>query len=538
MISAASRVELRGRPAAPGLARGALVVHVDARRAEARAGSPAEERGRLDGAIAAAAAEIADLVGAQEDPEAAAILEFQLAMLEDGALTEGALRAIDDGQSAASAWSDALAAMAADYRASEDEYFAARAADLDDLAERVAAHLAGASTGAYDLPPGAILFARDLTPSRFLATDWSGGRAVALAEGSPTAHVAILARARGVPLAVGFGAADLGPHVEALLDAEAGRLVLSPTDADRAAFESRRAEEGDLRAVEARLLPHPAVTADGVAVKVMVNAGDPAELSAIDPATCDGIGLVRTEFLFHGRRGLPDEEEQRAAYVRLLEWAGGRPVVVRTLDAGGDKPVPGLTRVEDNPFLGLRGIRLSLARPDVFRVQVRALLRAAPAGNLLVMAPMVALPSEMAAVRAIVAEEAAALAAAGVPHALPPLGMMVEVPAAALTLDLFDVDFVSIGSNDLTQYVMAASRDASDLVGLDDAGAPAVQRMIRMVVEAGAARGIPVSLCGDAGGDPAVLPKLLDAGLRSVSVAPAALGRAKRIIAGYRGAAP
>ncbi len=146
--------------------------------------------------------------------------------------------------------------------------------------------------------------------------------------------------------------------------------------------------------------------------------------------------------------------------------------MVRTLDAGGDKPIEGLTRAEANPFLGLRGVRLSLARPDVFRVQVRALLRAAPHGDLLVMAPMVALPAEMDAVRRIFAEEAAALAAAGIEHRLPKLGMMVEVPAAALTLDLFDVDFVSIGSNDLVQYVMAASREASDLPGLDDAGAP------------------------------------------------------------------
>ncbi|WP_165645198.1 putative PEP-binding protein, partial [Oharaeibacter diazotrophicus] len=442
---------------------------------------PAEERGRLADAVAAAGAEIAGLSAAQDDPEAAAILEFQAALAADDALVEGAFAAIEGGASAEEAWGDAMADMAGDYRGADDEYFRARAADVEDLAARVADRLAGRDTGPVALPPGGILVARDLTPSLFLASDWSAGRAVALTEGSPTAHVAILARARGVPMAVGFGAVDATGHGEAILDAHTGRLVLSPDADDLSRFAFAAEADAAERAVEAELAGRPAATADGVAVKVMVNAGDPAELDAVDPAACDGIGLVRSEFLFHGRRGLPGEDEQFAAYRRLLAWAAGRPVVVRTLDAGGDKPVEGLTRDEANPFLGLRGVRLSLARPEVFRVQVRALLRAAVHGDLLVMAPMVALPAEMAAVRRIFDEEAAALAAAGTAHRTPPLGMMVEVPAAALTLDLFEVDFVSIGSNDLVQSVMAAARDASGLDGLDDAGAPAVQRLIRTV---------------------------------------------------------
>lgn len=530
--AAPPRLELRGRPASPGLARGPLVVWREARTERRTSGTPEEEQARLVAAVAAAAADVADLIGRQSDPEAAAILEFQLAMLEDEALVEAPVASIAEGVPAADAFAATLAAMVEEYRAAEDEYFQARAADLEDLAERVVGHLTGRRDVEVALPPGAILHARDLTPSRFLSIDWSDGRAAALAEGSPTAHVAILARSRGVPLVVGLGPVEAEEHGFALLDSGEGRLILSPDPADEAAFATLLSGAAQAAEVEARLATEAAVTSDGTRITVMVNVGDPAELDRLSPAISDGIGLVRSEFLFHGRKGLPGEEEQLAAYRRILEWAAPRPVVVRTLDAGGDKPIPGLTRDEANPFLGLRGVRLSLARPDVFRVQIRALLRAAPLGKLKVMVPMVALPSEMAAVRALFAEEARALAAAGIAHAVPELGMMVEVPAAALTVDLFDADFLSIGSNDLTQYVMAASRDATDLHGLDDAGAEAVQRMIRATVEAAARRSLPVSLCGDAGADPAVLPRLLALGLRSVSVAPAAVGRVKRVIAG------
>lgn len=530
-----SRQIVRGRPASPGLARGPVVVLGEVRVDGRPGGSPADEESRLRQAIGEAAEDIAALIAGVDDPEAAAILEFQLAMLEDEALIADALPAIEGGAPAAVAFSDAMAEMAAGYRAGSDEYFQARASDLEDLTERVIGRLTGVSTGAIALPAGGILLARDLTPSRFLASEWSAGRAIALLEGSPTAHVAILARSRGVPMVTGLGPLDAGAHAEALLDGDIGRLVLSPSADDLSAFAGSLASAGRVRALEDALIARPAISADGLSVKVMINAGDPAELARLDPSICDGIGLVRSEFLFHGRRGLPDEAEQLAAYRRILAWAGGRPVTIRTLDAGGDKPIEGLTRVEENPFLGLRGIRLSLKRPDVFRVQIRALLRAAADGDLLVMAPMVALPAEMQAVTDLVVEEAGALQRAGVPHRIPPIGMMIEVPAAALALDLFDVDFASIGSNDLVQYTMAASRDAGGLDGLDDAGAEAVQRLIAMAVRSARDQDLPISLCGDAGSDPAVLPRLLDAGLRSISVAPAQVGRVKRVIAEWRG---
>jgi len=272
------------------------------------------------------------------------------------------------------------------------------------------------------------------------------------------------------------------------------------------------------------------VTADGVAVAVHINVAGPDELASLSPAICDGIGLVRTEFLFAGE-GLPDEETQYRVYRRLTEWAAGKPVTIRTLDAGGDKPVAGLTAAgESNPFLGMRGIRLSLARPEVFAVQLRALARAACHGALRIMLPMVTVPEELEAARALLDTEVAALRTAGMLATRPPIGIMVEVPAAALAIERFDAAFFSIGSNDLTQYVTAAGRDIAAVADLANPLNPAVLRLIRMVAEHGRARGREVSLCGDAGGDPEAIGPLLAAGLRSLSVAPFALAATKAAI--------
>jgi phosphotransferase system enzyme I (PtsI) len=217
----------------------------------------------------------------------------------------------------------------------------------------------------------------------------------------------------------------------------------------------------------------------------------------------------------------------------VLEWADGKPVTIRTIDAGGDKPVPDFTVEEGNPFLGLRGIRLSLARPEVFRVQIRALLRSAVHGNLKVMFPMISVPEEYARASALFAEEAKNLGEAGQPYAMPPLGIMVEVPSVAIAPELFsDVAFFSIGSNDLTQYVMAAARDNTAVAALNSVTNPAVLRLIASVAAFGLLHSIPVSLCGDAGGDPKAIPHLLKGGLRDLSVAPAQLALAKAAIAG------
>jgi phosphotransferase system enzyme I (PtsI) len=276
----------------------------------------------------------------------------------------------------------------------------------------------------------------------------------------------------------------------------------------------------------------PARTASGRRIAVHLNIAAPQDLAGLDPAICDGIGLVRTEFLFEASGGLPDEDTQYAAYRRILAWAEGRPVTIRTLDAGGDKPIAGLTIAgESNPFLGLRGIRLSLSRPDVFRPQLRALARAAVHGTLKVMLPMVAVPSELGQAGALLDAEITALRAEGVACVRPPLGIMVEVPAAALRAEDFDAAFYSIGSNDLTQYTMAAARDIGAVADLNDTGNPAVIALIARTVEAGRARSVEVSLCGDAAADTHLTRALLATGLTVLSVPPVAVARLKAAIA-------
>jgi phosphotransferase system enzyme I (PtsI) len=274
----------------------------------------------------------------------------------------------------------------------------------------------------------------------------------------------------------------------------------------------------------------PARTADGTDVKVMVNIAGPDDVDSIDVETCDGVGLMRTEFLFGD--GPPDEETQYGAYSKVLDWAKGRPVTIRTVDAGGDKPVPGFTIEERNPFLGLRGVRLSLARPEVFCVQLRALCRAATRGNLKIMLPMVTIPDEIVAASSCLDRAMAELNAEGIPATRPALGIMVETPAVAIVPQHFSsAAFLSIGSNDLTQYVTAAARDSTHVAGLNDLAHPAMNILISGVASYAAAAGIELSICGDAASSPVHLPNLLHAGLRSLSVAPAALGRVKATLA-------
>jgi phosphotransferase system enzyme I (PtsI) len=343
----------------------------------------------------------------------------------------------------------------------------------------------------------------------------------------------MLARSRGVPMIVGVGKLDLAGHETAIVDGDAGRIVLSPRSGDWSAFEAAKSRVATLNVEDATAAMKAATTRDGMAIKVMINIAEPEELDRLDPAICDGIGLVRTEFLFSKKGGLPDEEAQYRVYRRIAEWAGSKPAVLRTLDAGGDKPIRGLTvDGESNPFLGTRGIRLSLARPEIFRVQLRAMARAAVHGNVKVMLPMVTVPEEIDRAAALLDAAVAELEVEGVPCRRPPLGIMVEVPAVAIVPAAFaKAAFFSIGSNDLTQYVTAAARDIAAVSALNDPGHPAVISLIGQVVMAGAKLGRDVSLCGDMGGDPKHLPMLIAAGLRSVSVAPPLVGRTKRAIA-------
>ncbi|HEX3066649.1 MAG TPA: phosphoenolpyruvate--protein phosphotransferase [Dongiaceae bacterium] len=523
-----------GKVASPGLVSGRIRFHARRAESDAATGTPAEEASRLDQALSTAATQLARL-SQTVDEAAQGILEFQIALIEDDELVEPVRRAIAAGSSAAKAWRQALDAQVSEYQAAPDSYFRARAADLVDLRDRVLDLLSGVaeeSDHAGEGDEARIYVGEDLAPSRFLEIDWQNYRGGALLAGSANGHVAILARARGIPLIVGLGAADLVAGADAILDAEEGRLIQDPIRHTRDIFARRMTTRSATAAAEAEFLPRPAITAGGQRIAVAINVDEPGIVERVDASHCDGIGLTRTEFLFSAPGGWPDEGKQFEIYAGLIAWAKGRRVTIRTLDAGGDKPIPGLTPDgEANPFLGLRGIRLSLSRPDMFSVQLRALARAAATGPLKVMLPMVTVPREIEETRALFKTAIADLIKAGVKATMPSLGMMVEVPAAAINVAHFEVDFFSIGSNDLVQYVTATSRDNSAVAALHDPLDPAVLELIGRVVAHGAASGRDVGLCGDMASDARYLPKLLDLGLRSISVAPARLARIKAEIA-------
>src|SRR6195256_2970359 len=528
---AALRIE--GRPAAPGIALGPLVRLAPVKHDVRQHRSAAEEHQGLVDALNASQEDLSLLAREAGDAEAEAILSFQIALLEDDNLAAPAFARIADGEAANRAWSAAIDPEIASYDEAEDSYFRARASDLRDLRDRVLRHLAGEAD--QTVPAGVIVAADDMPPSTFLATDWREG-GLALRRGSPSSHVAILARSRGVPMIVGIDLDRLDDDSEALLDGDAGLLIVNPDTDTRTAYCQRRAEQVEARKAMASC-NGPAHTATGELVRVMINVTGLAELATLDPGHVDGIGLMRTEFLFHGRDKLPTEEEQYRIYRRMLEWAGDKPVTIRTLDAGGEKPIAGLTQPDDmNPFLGVRGVRLSLRRPDVFRAQLRALARAAVAGNLKVMIPMVRVPEELDRCRALFQQACDELRREGIDAQMPPLGMMVEVPAAALPIEDFNAAFFPTGSNDLIQYGAAASRDEPQLADLTRPSR-AVFGLIGHVVKYANQVGRETSLCGDLAGEPGQVAALLDQGLRILSVTPGVLGAVKAAITSYSGPA-
>lgn len=562
---------LCGQPASPGYARGpvhvldgflngAQQVYHDPEGDPAAIGGlpqeqpvpdPAREAIKLSRAIATAADEMRVFISsldadASRNRDAIGILGFQLVFLEDDALAAPALAAIAAGRAAIEAWRMTMDQEIQGYELAEEEYFRARASDLGDIRDRVLDCLQRGSSVADEwlatIPQGALLLAGDLPPSRFLAIDWSRVGALSLLQGSPASHIAMLARSRGVPMIVGLHTA---PHrvtdwqgLEAIVDANAGELVIRPGAASLAKYAACRQREAAIDAVAEGLRFESVRTADGTPIRMYINLSDLQELDSVDPGSCDGIGLARTEFLFQREAGLPSEETQYQTYRRLVEWAAGRTVTIRTLDVGGDKPIPGLTlEGETNPFLGVRGLRLSLARPDVFRVQLRALARAAAHGQIKLMVPMVTMPHELERVRQMLDEALTSLVREGTPAARPIVGMMVEVPAAAIAADEFDAGFFSIGSNDLAQYVAAVGRDVGALADLASPTQTAMLRLIRYVVRVGNRHGIETSLCGDAASDPAEVAALLGTGLRTLSVAPAQLARVKLAVTRTRLAA-
>lgn len=524
----------KGEAVSPGIAIGTLCWLAAARVGDQTSRTDVNQADQLRAAITAAIAQLRLLASSLSGDEAE-LIEFQIAMLADDALSEQAFLDISQGMAAVAAWQKAMDRQIEEYAASEDDYFKARAADLSDIHERVLVELIGGDQTGQSIPPGAVIAAHDLTPSRFLQTDWDSGGGVVLTEGSAMSHVAILARARGVPMVIGVAdldAADTGvePSVRIAIDGGTGEVCLQPDDAVLQRFAKRSAEQQAHQHALGKYLEQDAATADGHQVDVCINVAHESDVDHVNVAHCNGIGLMRTEFLFGN--GLPDEETQFRAYRHLLSWAAGKPVTIRTLDAGGDKPVANLTvDGERNPFLGQRGIRLCFQHPDVFMVQCRALCRAAAHGNLKVMFPMIATTQEYARAEQFVFDALDQLRREHIVCRRPVLGMMVEVPAAAICIDAFDKPaFFSIGSNDLLQYLSATSRDDPSLRDIAEDCQPAMLVLIEQMMRIADERNQEVSFCGDLASQPKALAPLLRTGLRTISVAPAKLAEVKAAI--------
>ncbi|MGQ0520565.1 MAG: phosphoenolpyruvate--protein phosphotransferase [Actinomycetota bacterium] len=477
--------------------------------------------------------------GATGGGDAAALFDAHLLFLDDEALLGPTRRQVfGAGANAAEAWQGAVAAVAGAYRDLDDPYLRARGADVHEVGDRVLGHLLGEGSPVPVLAGAGVVVAAAASPRDLAALDPALVRGLATAGGGPLDHGAILARALGIPAVVGLGESVLAVPEGALvvLDGDEGVLRVDPGPEVEARFRARRAE-ADRRAEHARAAAAaPAVTSDGRRVLVAANIAGPAEITAALAAGADGVGLVRTEFLFLDRDEAPGEEEQAAAYAAMAAHLGGRPLVVRTLDAGADKDLRWLggREPEANPALGVRGLRLGLARPDLLATQLRAVVRAA-AGfpGIRLMFPMVTTADELRRARALLAQVTADLGGAGiaVPDRLE-VGIMVEVPAAALAAAHLAAEaaFFSIGTNDLTQYALAADRGNPAVAPLADGLHPAVLRLVELVVAAGAGAGRPVAVCGALAADPAAVAVLVGLGVGELSVPPAAVPAVKEAV--------
>ena len=525
--------ELRGVPASAGIAIGTLqfLEEADLTVSDAEAGDPAEELQALELAVTAARRDLEQLrdqTRTRSGSYEAEIVDADLLFLEDPELLEPTRAAITERRlTAARAWSEVSLRLGESWDRLEDPTMRLRAADLAGVSRRVLHRLLGRP--APVLRRRGILVARDLAPTDTAALDPARVMGIATAGGGPTSHSAILARALGIPAVVGLGDALLAmaPGQSALLDGGRGTLVLDPP-AELVRRARAQAREEQRRAARAAAAAHqPAVTRDGVVIEVAANIGGAEEASRAVEAGADGVGLLRTEFLFMEAGSLPGEEAQERIYSEIATRLEGRPLTIRTLDVGADKPLPYLRSVhEDNPALGLRGIRLGLAQPEVLIAQLRAVVATARRSPVRVMFPMVSSAGEVDAARALLTE------AAGAEPVSLEVGVMVEIPSAALSAARLAerVDFFSLGTNDLSQYTLAADRGNAEVAALADAFHPATLRLIAATVRAARARGRWVGVCGELAGQIEAVPLLIGLGVRELSVAVPAVARIKEAV--------
>lgn len=514
---------IKGVGAAPGIAVGPIFhfqqVEFDLEDPETYSGD-----GRIDlaEALTTAKAQLAELqqemAGKRLGAEAA-IFEAHMELLDDPELAAAVQARVEIGQSAARAWKSTIDERAAAIAALSDPLLAARADDLRDVGQRVLGLMLGPNGKGMSMPATpVVVVARELSPSDTASFDPQRVLGFGLVSGGPTSHIAILARALGLPAIVGVDESMLAlkDNTPVILNGNDGTLTVNPVAEvlERAKLAQRRWLEYRRFAQDQATLP--AITQDGQRVEVTANAGSIADAAEALNMGADGIGLLRTEFLFLERTTAPSEDEQFSVYRAIAETMKTLPVIVRTLDIGGDKPLPYIhLKPELNPFLGERGIRLCLNRPDLFRDQLRAILRAAPFGNLRIMFPMVSDIGELRQTRALIEELRGELDAPSIQ-----IGIMVEVPSAALMADVLapEIDFFSIGTNDLTQYTLAIDRGNSALASKHDGLHPAVLRLIAQTIDAAHKHGKRADICGELGSDAAAVPILLGLGMDELSV--------------------
>ena len=509
---------IKGVGAAPGIAVGPI-FHFQQIELDLDKSEPAMA---LDEALNYAREQLTELHREMTDKKLgaeAAIFEAHRELLDDPELMEAVQTHVNTGQTSLKAWKSAVDEQASAIAALHDPLLAARADDLRDVGKRVLRLMLGVNDKSASLPTTpVVLVARELSPSDTASFKPELVLGFGIVEGGPTSHIAILARALGLPAIVGADEAILAleENTSVILNGNDGTLTVNPAPAvlERARQSQNRWLEDRRFAQEQASLP--AISQDGIRADVTANAGSVADAAEALRRGADGVGLLRTEFLFLDRTTAPSEEEQFAVYNAIAETMKSLPVIVRTLDIGGDKPLAYIQmKPEMNPFLGERGIRLCLNRPDLFREQLRAILRAAPSGNLKIMFPMVSDVAELRQARSIIEELCRELN-------LPPvqIGIMIEVPSAALMADIFapEIDFFSIGTNDLTQYTLAMDRGNSSLAAKHDGLHPAVLRLIAMTIDAAHKYGKRADICGELGSDAAAIPILLGLGMDELSV--------------------
>ncbi len=539
----ADYVRLDGVAASEGVAVGPAFVHVPGEVEPERETIAKEEvereLERFRGAVEAVARELAQTAerlreGGSESE--AGIFDAHVEMAEDPEFhseVEERVRGLESPEAAVLAVGEEYAGM---FAAMEDEYLAARADDVRDVATQIATELMGGrKSGLETLAEPSVILAPNLAPSDTARIPRGMALGFVISEGSRTSHVSIMARSFGIPAVVGVGGAledALGAEVVAL-DGTEGYAIADPDESTISAFEEK---QKNLAAEAATLEEYKHVeasTKDGRRIEVAANIGSAGEAEDALEWGAEGVGLFRTEFLFMERPQLPTEEEQYEAYREVAEAFGEKPVIIRTIDVGGDKDLPGVDQPEEeNPFLGWRGIRMCLDVPELFKPQLRAILRAAPYGNLRIMFPMVVDNVELRAAKEILDECRAELEREGEETGTVEVGIMVETPAAAIRAQDIapEVAFFSIGTNDLVQYTLAADRGNERLTRLQSADHPAVLDLIKKTCEAANEAGIWVGVCGEAAGEPAMIPKLVEFGVTELSMSAPSIPRAKKIV--------